>query len=220
MSVDWNYFFPDSSKFKWDLRIYFDFIWHVRFSSQFTINHERFIAREYFNAHLYHKRFFDFVLINSNPRLVVIEENHEKISDLISKYEEVNIYSFSRLKYNHFNSEKIKNVECFEPKWKIDGLVNQQLASSLRKNYPNFEVVFVCRSPNRTSSWNDPKWIEFINILGYNCHCEFQVNPSVKNERWFDIKLANQLLLDKSDYYENRKKKLMAYHYENVVREI
>lgn len=221
LSVDWDYFFPDFNKFDWsaseDSPIFYELIWQIRYSTS-PINKAT-LARDYYNPHWIYKHFWDILLINSKPEIVVIEDSHSEIKQILENIKKVRMFNFDQ------HTDDSKKIDCgvncenwvtyykdkfeiykyYKPKWVINGLINPKILTQMQKNYPDFKFIFVCRSSPWTSSWNDDKWLEFIQILKQKLSndCCIREDKRVLQKREFDLNFANELLMDQEKYFSS-----------------
>lgn len=221
LSVDWDYFFPDFNEFNWlelnDPFFIYDMIWPIRYASKVISKNA--IARDYYNPVWFYEYFWNY-LIKTSPKMVFIYDDQESLIRVLSLASDINLFHFDqhdngldRLIKKH--NLKLSNQKIITSKWDSkDFQIKGKLLADFRKKYPNFDIVFVCRNPKFTSSWNDKKWIKFINILKSkaNNDCYIYEDKIAIQKRNFDRHFAYIWLHEQQVYLEKQRiRKMNGY---------
>lgn len=237
LNVNWDYFFPNFSDFNWLEEItepffIYDMIWVIRYSSK--AKQRNVLARDYYNPVWMYKCFWEYTLIDPCLKTIVICDEQTKISRILNLIkEDIVVYSFSRNEgfeetksgvneknWLYYYQDKISDYHWFKPNWNsIDFQVKGKLLGEFKYNYPKFDIVFVCRSPSKTSSWNDKKFNCFITKLKEKANnCIVYEERLVKKPRKFDKKFALLWLSDIQGYQERLRIRKMNGYPDNLTR--
>lgn len=228
LSVDWDYFFPSFDEFNWlelnDPFFIYDMIWPIRYASK--VISKNVIARDYYNPVWFFKNFWDY-LIKISPKMVFIYDNQESLIKVLRLTNDINLIHFDQHengldKLFKKHNLKLSNQKTITSNWgSRDFQVLGKLLPDFKKAYPNFDIVFVYRNPKFTSSWNDKKWIRFINILKSKLddNCYIYEEKIAIQKRNFDWQFAHVWLNEQQLYLEKQRiRKMNGYKDKFLLR--
>ncbi len=182
LSIDWDYFFPDTFPFDWGHSerntFMLDAIWTFRTNS-FNLK-TREPALETFVPDEKALDGFWKRVCPKDPSRLVITDSHK---DIILFLDSDNVYNFDA----HHDCYIDKDLNCgswvkfgFEdlsiqrfiqvyPSWRSKSPDSDsefplhEIHFEIPDNLPLFDLVFICRSSAWTPPWWDHKWLEFVN---------------------------------------------------------
>jgi hypothetical protein len=220
LSVDWDYFYPDNYEFDWQMNeknpIYYETIWPIRYGSHSLKTNE--MAKDCYMLNEVYKQFWDKVLQNSDPFKLLISDTHSDMSFIFKLFKsKVSIWNFDQhndLGYGQSSKEldcgnwaahywkRIKEYHLIYPPWRESDPERNGFKGKYSIYYeipdwlPSFDVIFICRSSPWTPSWDDAKWIEFIEY--FKRHDKLwerkAAAPYVLKERPFNRQSAEDLI--------------------------
>jgi hypothetical protein len=185
LSVDWDFFYPDSSWYDWGSHeenpMCYELLWHTRSSSktregEMAVNHYNPSGTE---------TFWDQILDTDNLSHICITESHRRCYDLLRSLRGLELVNFDA--HHDYGYQQKKKLDCSNwaffckkkkiiseyrliyPTWRKEMPENDRkfkfpVSYELPKK-EKYNIVFVCRSPCWTPPWADDKWLQFTKDL-------------------------------------------------------
>lgn len=225
LSVDYDFFFPDAHMFDWftneDSPVPNEFLWLLRWSNTQVLSHNKLeqSANELYKPdRSLIDSFWNKVLANTyHPSILIICESHQKIELIFSttnsnfsvwnfdQHHDMGYQNNSKLDCSNWVNvfkKRITDYHLVYPQWRLDTPENKQLPKHVDVHYiipeklPAFDIIFICRSPSWTPSWEDDCWIKLIDWFKQK-HADLWdtkiSQESALQKRYFDIEKAREI---------------------------
>jgi len=224
LSVDWDYFFPNTVQFDWGHRespLYMDMLWTLRVHDV-SLGTEKSVLDILVPDEKLLKDFWKRVC-PKEPDILAITESHADLFRILKTIGNAEVYNFDAHHDLYYNGSLPKKPECGSwaghalkkgmiskykiifPPWRKSTIENipsdweNKMVQMIEipKQLPKFDVVFICRSSAWTPSWSDDKWLEFIGYWKKFHIWQYKsVAPYVMKARSPDLKEARKLRED------------------------
>jgi len=220
LSIDWDYFFPDTIQFDWAHReapFFMEDLWALRVSNKSILTHK--YALDVMQPDKKLLKNFWVKVCPKEPCYLGITESHLDLFHILKGWKDVEIYNFDA-HHDLYYGTLPKKPECgswaghalqkkivsrytiIYPPWRenFSGLSPFDWGEKVIEMFeipdrlPEFDVVFICRSSAWTPSWSDDKWLKFINYWQKFSIWEFKSSiPYVLKLRSPDLDEAKKL---------------------------
>jgi hypothetical protein len=181
LSIDWDWFFPDSAYYDWghqENKFFLEMIWHSRTSSRNF--HTGAYALDEFVPSI-PKAFWKLVTKNSTP--IYVAESHASISALplkdaivtnLDAHHDCGYYVNPQLECGNWADhlhKQIKEYHLYYPKWRNedDEVKPKRKPDSITMGLPapdDYDYIFVCRSGCWTPPWYDSRFKSWLKQSG------------------------------------------------------
>jgi len=212
LSIDWDYFFPDSFPYDWghkEVVFFLEAIWPVRLN-----NHNIITGEEAFKAYKpsIPKDFWKRTV--KGAALLYVAESHASITALPFNHAIVtNLDAHHDCGYGHSTSlecgnwahqagSRIKEFHQVYPSWRKIGSEgpSQRQPDSIITGLPeqaDYDLVFVCRSGCWTPPWYDTRFQAFLKQSGMETHFMDQYagknrSPNMKAAKVLKVQMDEQ----------------------------
>lgn len=225
LSVDYDYFFPCSEEYDWGnseelSREVNDCLWHIRCYNRGLLNSD--FALNAYNPDVKKiNNFFDIVCANTINPSIVLADSHSLIASVIKALRAsppIRIWNFDQHHDLGYTSRIGDSIDCgnwaarlspcideynlIYPEWREEKkeFSPSVIPSSIGFNhdlpiYPDFDIIFVCRSSAWTASWCDDSWLMLLKKLEKRyplAYSEKIAIDYVLKKRKFNIEIAKK----------------------------
>lgn len=186
LSVDWDYFFPDTMPYDWghsESVFLIEAIWQLRVTGRNIVTGEHALDAMRPDPEKL-QGFWDRVLVGK-PLTLFIAESHASIWELLKTGEQWDVVNFDQHHDIYYGSKKWE-VSCDDwashgidqglierytwacPQWAVDEQIidyrPQEYSIRVQTSIEPqpYDAVFVCRSGAWTPPWADDEWLRFI----------------------------------------------------------
>lgn len=185
LSVDWDYFFPPFEPYDWganeDNLIFKEIIWTIRKKDKNILTGANAVD-EYKPDLLGARNFWNFILLNSDPARVVIEDEHKAVwpyaggCDMVLNFDQHADFGYCGKPLETVNSgnwaafleeEKYNLVYPLWRRHRPESLAETppNISYGLPVDPPKFDIVFFCRSSCWTPPWADNEFSDMAKEL-------------------------------------------------------
>lgn len=226
LSVDWDYFFPNSFDYDWghkETPFFLDAIWPFRAGHRNMCTGE--LATKAMRPRPEFREFWDRVVDGSPAHLVIVESHADmlEILRLVGPSRVVNFDAHHDLGYGETEELEcgnwalhgveeglIEGYELYYPEWRYDspesvcedGWLLHGPEFGLPKEPEHFDLIFICRSSAWTPSWSDDDWLEFIEHWSlFPCWERKTTVPFVMTARSLTLAKAEALAAENAKNY-------------------
>jgi len=186
LSIDWDYFYPDSSLYDWGANeensTFFEIIWQFRTTDMNLLTRKSMLDE-------YHPTIpTNFWSIIKNKPNLYVADSHSDIWPFLNDsivynldahhdcgYSPTKNINCGNWAHHGLSQNKICQLHLFYPTWRKNSSELSPLSSPTSINYQlpkslDYDTVFICRSSCWTPPWYDYTFQQFITSSGLNHH--------------------------------------------------
>lgn len=225
LSIDWDYFYPDSANYDWGAResdYFYSFMWSLRVADVNLITQVP-ALKEYVPK--VRKDFWQRMV--SNKPILYVTDSHKDIVDVITEESIVtNLdahHDFGYKEYKELGCDNwanllmksglIKEYHLIYPAWRQSEDESENFSTikskitSVSYQLPkkqDYDIIFICRSGAWTPPWHDKLFFQFVDMTPHDMRThiiikprEFDLKQAIRNEKIMYRKIMNLRSSDK-----------------------